>query len=112
MLFRDGEKIRLEYPYIQIANVLIPLQENQAFGRKHGCLPMTHVLPYKWPLALDILKRQYDALPSQRLLAFQSQYIDKMPNMEIHLFGQVGYFTTEPKNIESILSTRLEGNCR
>ncbi|KAI9795453.1 MAG: hypothetical protein M1835_005787 [Candelina submexicana] len=83
-------------------------QADQAFGRSHGCLPMETKLPYKWPLALDILKRQYDALPSQRLLAFQSQYLEKMPNMELHLFGQVGYMTTDPRNIESILSTRFE----
>ncbi|KAL8860674.1 MAG: hypothetical protein Q9178_003027 [Gyalolechia marmorata] len=66
------------------------------------------VLPYKWPLALDILKRQYDVLPSQRLLASYSKDIDKMPNMEIHLFGQVGYLTTDPRNLESMLSTRFE----
>lgn len=66
-------------------------------------------LPYKWPLALDILKRQYDALPSQRLLAFQTQFIEKMPNMELRLFGQVGYLVTDPRIVESMLSTRFEG---
>ncbi|KAL8826825.1 MAG: hypothetical protein Q9191_003562 [Dirinaria sp. TL-2023a] len=66
-------------------------------------------LPYKWPLALDILKRQYDALPSQRLLAFQTQYIEKMPNMELALFGAKGYLVTDPRNVESLLSTRFEG---
>lgn len=70
---------------------------------------MKDILPYKWPLALDILKRQYDVLPSQRLLASYSSDIDKMPNMEIHLFGQVGYLTTDRRNIESMLSTRFEG---
>lgn len=84
-------------------------QADKAFGEQHGCLPMETKLPYKWPFALDILKRQYDALPSQRLLAFQSQYFDKMgPNMLLMLFGQVGYMTTDPKNIESILSTHFE----
>ena len=66
-------------------------------------------LPYKWPFALDILKRQYDALPSQRLLAFQTQYIEKMPNMELGLFGVKGYLVTDPRNVESLLSTRFEG---
>lgn len=71
---------------------------------------MKNILPYKWPLALDILKRQYDVLPSQRLLASYSEDIDRMPNMEIHLFGQVGYLTVDPRNIESMLSTRFEGS--
>ncbi|KAI9767401.1 MAG: hypothetical protein M1839_004505 [Geoglossum umbratile] len=67
-------------------------------------------LPYKWPFAPDILKRQYDALPPQHLLAFQSQFFDKMgPNMELRLFGNVGYMTTDPKNIEALLSTRFDG---
>lgn len=66
-------------------------------------------MPYKWPFALDILKRQYDALPSQRLLAFQSQYFNRLGlKMKLMLFGQAGYMTTDPKNIEAILSTRFE----
>ncbi|KAL8660659.1 MAG: hypothetical protein Q9202_006316 [Teloschistes flavicans] len=69
---------------------------------------MQNVLPYKWPLALDILKRQYDVLPAQKLLDSYSQYFDTMPEMEIHLFGQVGYLTTDPRNLESMLSTRFE----
>jgi hypothetical protein len=78
-----------------------PLQADMAFGEQHGCRPMETKLPYEWPFALDILKRQYDALPSQRLLAFQSQYFDRLgANMQLMLFGQVGYMTTDPKNIE------------
>jgi hypothetical protein len=86
------------------------LQVDKAFGEQHGCLPMETVLPYKWPLSLDILKRQYNALPSQRLLAFQTQYFDRMgANMKLMLFGRVSYITTDPKNIEALLSTQFEG---
>ena len=67
-------------------------------------------LLYKWPFALDVLKWQYDVLPSQRLVAFQSQYFDKLgANMQLMLFGQVGYLTADPKNIEAILSTHFDG---
>lgn len=67
-------------------------------------------IPYKWPWALDILKRQYDALPDQRILMFQSQYFDKLgPNMTFKLFGNQGYLTADPKNVEAILSTNFEG---
>ncbi|KAE8443610.1 hypothetical protein EG329_001543 [Mollisiaceae sp. DMI_Dod_QoI] len=70
---------------------------------------METTLPYNWPFALDVLKKQYDAIPSQRLLAFQSQYFNKIgPNMRLGLFGQEGYMTTDPKNIEAILSTHFE----
>jgi hypothetical protein len=70
---------------------------------------MEGVLPYRWPLALDVLKRQYDVLPTQRLLAFQSQFIEKMPNMELHLLGATGIMTTDPKNIESIMQKNFDG---
>lgn len=71
---------------------------------------METALPYRWPFALDVLKKQYDALPSQRLLTFQSQYFDEIgPNMRLGLFGQDGYMTIDPKNIETILSTHFEG---
>lgn len=66
-------------------------------------------IPYEWPFGLDILKQQYDALGSQRVLAFQSQYLDHKPNLELRHLGMVGYVTTDPKNIESMLSTRFEG---
>jgi hypothetical protein len=76
-------------------------------------MPMETKLPYDWPFALDVLKKQYDALLSQRLLAFQTQYFNQIgPNMKLGLFGQEGYLTTDPKNIESILSTRFDGTTR
>ncbi|KAF2730157.1 cytochrome P450 [Polyplosphaeria fusca] len=82
---------------------------DKIFGAQNGCLPMEVMLPYKWPFALDVLKKQYDALPSQRLLAFQSQYFDRLgPNFKLMLFGNEGYMTTDPKNIEAVLSTRFE----
>ena len=74
-------------------------------------MPMETAFPYKWPFALDLLKKQYGTIPSQRLLAFQSQYFDEIePNMRLGLFGQEGYMTTDPKNVGAILSTNFEGN--
>ncbi|CZR65420.1 related to cytochrome P450 CYP4/CYP19/CYP26 subfamilies [Phialocephala subalpina] len=97
------------YKYIQRKR---EWEADKAFGEKHGCMTMETTLPYHWPFALDILKKQYDAIPSQRLLAFQSQYFDKIgPNMRLGLFGQEGYMTTDPKNVEAILSTHFEDWC-
>lgn len=74
---------------------------------------MEKKLPVKWPLGLDILKRQYDALPSQKMLEFQTQFFDKLgPNMTFSFLGNVGYLIADPKNIECILSTRFEGTRR
>jgi hypothetical protein len=55
---------------------------------------------------------QYDALKNGNLLAFQAEYFDKTEvgqTFEVNLLGRVGYFTTDPKNLEAILSTNFEG---
>ena len=75
-------------------------------------MPLKKHLPYKWPLALDVFKRQYDALMAGNLLAFQAEYFDKTKvgqTFEVKLLGRVGYFTTDPQNLEAILSTNFEG---
>ena len=82
------------------------------FGRRHGCLPIEKKLPYKWPLALDIFKRQYDAAKAGKLMAFQADYFEETKvgqTFQVKLLGTVGYFTTDPKNIEAIVSTNFEG---
>ncbi len=71
---------------------------------------MAKKFPYKWPLALDLLKRQYDANKVKRLLESQTPYFDEFgPNIEFTLFGGKGYLTFDPKNLEAILSTHFEG---
>jgi len=67
-------------------------------------------IPYKWPFGTDLLKRQYDANSDKRLMKFQSQYFDSLgANFEINLFGHSGYVSTDPKIVETLLSTRFEG---
>ena len=67
------------------------------------------MLAYSWPLALDVLWYQWKALPSQKLLHYQTQFYDKAgPNMMVKLFGGTGYLTIDPKNIEAIVSSRFE----
>ncbi|MCJ1311554.1 hypothetical protein MMC25_005227 [Agyrium rufum] len=67
---------------------------------------MVTKLPYSW---YHILKKQYDALPSQRLLAFQSNYINQIgPNIKVSGLFIEGYFTTDPQNVEAVLSIHFE----
>lgn len=65
-------------------------------------------MPYKWPLALDLLKRQYDILFSDNAFERLTPFFNIAATCRIHLFGITGYFTTDPDNIEAILSTRFE----
>lgn len=64
-------------------------------------------LPYKWPFALDLLKCQYDALPSGRLLDFQTKYLNTAPTILINILGE-GYILTDPVNIDAVLNSRFE----
>lgn len=52
---------------------------------------------------------------SGHLLAFQADYFEETAvghTFQVKLLGKVGYFTTDPKNLESILLTRFEGKTR
>jgi len=50
------------------------------------------------------------AIKEDRLFAYQQQFTDKLgPNFVMRLLGSWGYVTTDPKNVEAVLSTRFEG---
>ena len=71
---------------------------------------MNAKIPYKWPLALDLLKRQYDANQKKILLSAQTPFFDELgPNVEYTLFGTSGFLTFDPENLEAVLSSCFEG---
>ncbi|KAK8036066.1 hypothetical protein PG991_002139 [Apiospora marii] len=82
-------------------------EEEKAFIAQHGCKPVEATVPYKWPFALDLLKRQYDALPKQRMLEFQTRFLTSASTIRIDILGE-GYIITDPVNIEAILNSRFE----
>ncbi|KAI4086117.1 MAG: hypothetical protein LQ344_007830 [Seirophora lacunosa] len=66
-------------------------------------------LPYKWPLALDIVRRGFQAHWNKRLLGLFADLYDGLgPNIEQTLLGNTGLVTLDPENIETMLSTRFE----
>ena len=105
-------KRRVRWPLLSMLTqkLISYLQADEAFATQHGCKPMRSIFPYKWPFALDLLYRQYQVNKTQRLLAFQTSFFDKLgPSIEFRLFGDVGFITFDPKNLEAILSTNFEG---
>ncbi|KAI1181758.1 cytochrome P450 [Nemania serpens] len=78
-----------------------------ALAAQKGCQPVLHRLPYKWPFALDLLWKQYRALPSGRLLEFQTPFITTAPTIRIDILRE-GYSTTDPENVETVLNTNFE----
>lgn len=90
--------------------VLTCSQYDEAISNAHKCQPVRSTLSNKWPLGLDLLKKQYDAFNERRLFAFQAQHLAPLDaTVAIWLFGQQGWFTTDSKNIEYINATRFEG---
>lgn len=72
-------------------------------------MPVTAKLPYRWPLALDIVRRGFEAHWNKRLLGLFSNLYDGLgPNIEQTLLGNTGFVTMDPENIEVILSSRFE----
>lgn len=84
------------------------VQLEAAIAKQHNCEPVIPYVPYKWPLALDLLKRQYDILCSDHAFERLTPYFSMAPTARVHFFGATGYFTTDPDNLETILSTRFD----
>ncbi|MCJ1437308.1 hypothetical protein MMC27_006694 [Xylographa pallens] len=98
--------------YVYVKKALI-LKRDTEFGKVNGCKPPTYVLLYKWPLALDIVKRAFAARREKKLLSLFTDYFTILgPTVELTLLGAVlggtGYATMDPENIEAVLSSQFE----
>jgi len=68
------------------------------------------VLAYKWPLALDVVKRGFKAGRQKKLLGLFTEYFEELgPTAELTILGGTGFATKDPENIEAVLSTRFDG---
>ncbi|KAI1768963.1 cytochrome P450 [Hypoxylon sp. FL1150] len=80
-----------------------------ALTKQYHCEPVLPRVLYKWPLALDLLKVNFDAFFSGHTLeALTTYYISIAETARLELWGVTGYITTDPENIETILSTRFD----
>ncbi|KAI4164738.1 MAG: hypothetical protein LQ342_001713 [Letrouitia transgressa] len=99
----------LSYAIFRYLQHCLEYRSETAYGIQNSCQPITATIPYRWPGGLDLLKRQYDANAAQELLAYQTPILEKFgPNLEIKLFGNSGYITLDPLNVEAVLSTRFK----
>ncbi|KAI0383033.1 cytochrome P450 [Hypomontagnella monticulosa] len=79
-----------------------------ALEKQHNCEPVFPKVPYSWPLGLDLLKVQFNAFFSGHTLEALTDYITIAETVRLELWGVTGYITTDPENIETILSTRFD----
>ncbi|KAF2430667.1 cytochrome P450 [Tothia fuscella] len=79
-----------------------------ALAEKYNCQPVIPRVPSQWPLALDLLIRQYRMLLGGHTFEQFTEFFAIAGTVRIQLFGVTGYFTSDPENIESILNSRFE----
>lgn len=80
------------------------------YVKNHQCERLK-VLPYKWPLALDLLFEVYrHAMKGQILHLLSNLVMPLPPTFEQKLLGLSGIDTMDPKNIEALLGTQFEGD--
>ncbi|KAH9905398.1 n-alkane-inducible cytochrome P450 [Xylariomycetidae sp. FL2044] len=79
-----------------------------SIAKQYHCEPVIPKVPYKWPFALDLLRVQFRALFSGHTLEALTDYITIADTVRLELWGVTGYITTDPANIETILSTNFD----
>ena len=69
------------------------------------------MLDYKWPFALDVVKRGFYAGRQKKLLALFTEYFKQLggTTAELTILAGTGFATKDPENIEAILSTNFDG---
>ena len=68
------------------------------------------MLSYKWPFALDVVRRGFRAGRQGKLLALFGWYFGQLgPTVELTILGGTGYATMDPENVETLLSTGFDG---
>jgi hypothetical protein len=86
------------------------MQEQEAFAMLHGCLPPHSEFKHRWPWALDLIKSHVATMLTDHALALQVEFTESFGmTFAAYLFGCVGYFTSDPRNIEAITTSRFQG---
>ena len=93
--------------------MLIYEQTDSCYGSQHGCLQPPQ-LRNQLPLGIDWVRRLWRSDSEQHLLAFLCSIADgyEPRNMlsQYLMFGPRAYHVLDPTNLETILSSKFEGN--
>jgi hypothetical protein len=85
-------------------------QEEAAFANIHGCQPPQSEFKHRWPWALDLIKRHVETVLTDHALMLQVEFTESLGiTFAAYMFGLVGYFTSDPRNIKAITETRFQG---
>ena len=85
------------------------MQADMLYAKNNYCLALQTV-PYKWPLAVDLLWAVYYHARKGNILQFFNGIIAKLPpTFEQKILGLSGNNTFDPRNIEAVLATQFSG---
>lgn len=85
------------------------MQSDRAYSLQHGCQD-PKVLSSRWPLGLDLILKAFKAAREQTVLHLFVEICQVYgPTFEQNLLGARGINTTDPRNLEAILSTQFKG---
>ncbi|KAL2704161.1 hypothetical protein AAEP93_005232 [Penicillium crustosum] len=83
-------------------------KSDQNFGAQHGCGRAPRLRNW-WPLGIDRLIQIWTADYEQRLMdLFDFHFTDVGTTLEQKFLGTIAYGTTEPKNLEAMMSSKLD----
>ncbi|KAF8853501.1 cytochrome P450 [Acephala macrosclerotiorum] len=64
---------------------------------------------HRWPWALDLIKSHVATMLTDHALALQVEFTKSLGiTFAAYMFGCVGYFTSDPRNIEAITTSRFQ----
>ncbi|KAL7619413.1 hypothetical protein AAE478_009952 [Parahypoxylon ruwenzoriense] len=73
-------------------------QLENSLAKEFKYKPVVPRVPYSWPLAFDLLQRQYKIFFSDHTFEQLTKYFNIAGTVRIELFGVTGYFTCDPDN--------------
>ena len=84
-------------------------KSDRKFGAQHDCGRAPRLRNW-WPLGIDRLIQIWTADYEQRLMdLFHLHFTDVGTTLEQKFLGTIAYGTTEPKNLEAMMSSKIDG---
>lgn len=84
-------------------------QEEVTFAEINRCEASQSVFNHRWPWALELIMRHVRTVLTDHALMLQVEFTEDFGvTFAAYTFGWVGYFTSDPRNIQAITETRFK----
>ncbi|CAG7995913.1 unnamed protein product [Penicillium salamii] len=98
----------ISWLFYQLIDAHFLYRSDQNFGAQHDCGRAPRLRNW-WPLGIDRLIQIWTADYEQRLMdLFHFHFTDVGTTLEQKFLGTIAYGTTEPRNLEAMMSSKLD----